>query len=525
MLVKKQALLCVTLLFSVFCVDYLIAQNSLAGNKDVIYERWYRVELQGEAAGKSYTIQSREADQIVTKTELNVRISRGSDVMEIEMKSQFVETADGEPVSMWSMQKLAGEPIETSYKFTDDRLLIETKQGKQLTKRDMDLPHGNWFTPHEAEEFTQKRLKSGAKRIVLTTMDPLQGPESFRLERTIIDRDVKLEIGGKPIPAIHSEVSMSNSPGIVSTEYIDDKGVLIKGMTATGSLEFSFVLTDKKGASMNEGNAPEIMVSTFVKPTGSINKPRNATKLVVDLSVEKGEMAILPDTGIQKVAKKDDGSDAESGKGKVRVTIDTGNRKLLLDKDTTDTAVDKNPGQEVEEKYLANSVYLDHKSELIHKLVKRAVFGVGQGGTVTERAEAMRIFVNRYINQKGLDQGFATASEVASSRSGDCTEHGVLLAALFRADGIPARVVSGLLYVEEFSGARDIFGYHMWTQAYINGVWVDYDATLTQSNFDATHIAIHTSALEDGSVMNDFSVLVPLMGRLQINIIEVEYGK
>ena len=41
----------------------------------------------------------------------------------------------------------------------------------------------------------------------------------------------------------------------------------------------------------------------------------------------------------------------------------------------------------------------------------------------------------------------ATAAEVARSREGDCTEHAVLLAALARARGIPARVAMGLVYV------------------------------------------------------------------------------
>ena len=41
---------------------------------------------------------------------------------------------------------------------------------------------------------------------------------------------------------------------------------------------------------------------------------------------------------------------------------------------------------------------------------------------------------------------------------------------MLRADGIPARVASGLVYADGFLGSRDIFGWHMWTQALIDGV-------------------------------------------------------
>ena len=59
-----------------------------------------------------------------------------------------------------------------------------------------------------------------------------------------------------------------------------------------------------------------------------------------------------------------------------------------------------------------------------------------------------------------------------------------LLAAMLRADDIPSRTVSGLVYVSSFEGAKDIFGYHMWTQGWIaedgKGRWVDLDATLVK---------------------------------------------
>ena len=142
------------------------------------------------------------------------------------------------------------------------------------------------------------------------------------------------------------------------------------------------------------------------------------------------------------------------------------------------------------------------------------------------RAETMRKFVEKYVKAKDLDVGFASASEVARTRHGDCTEHGVLLAAMLRADGIPARVVSGLVYVET-GEAGGIFGYHMWAQALLEKAgkptWVDLDGTLPGPRpFDATHVALGMSALAEGEEAQSLASILPLMGRLSIKVESAE---
>ena len=102
---------------------------------------------------------------------------------------------------------------------------------------------------------------------------------------------------------------------------------------------------------------------------------------------------------------------------------------------------------------------------------------------------------------------------------------GVLLAAVLRAMKIPSRTVSGLVYAEEFLGEKGIFGYHMWTQAWIGqgaeGKWVDLDATLeSTAGFDATHIALSTSAMADGEMFMDMVSMASVVGRLSIRVVE-----
>ena len=174
------------------------------------------------------------------------------------------------------------------------------------------------------------------------------------------------------------------------------------------------------------------------------------------------------------------------------------------------------------EEFLQSSVVVDGEDPAIKKLAATALISVGDSDL--ERAEAMRRFVHEYISTKSLNTAFATASEVARSRQGDCSEHAVLLAAMLRSHGIPARSAAGLIYAEQFAGRNDIFGWHMWTQAMIDGAWVDLDATLP-SRFSASHILVGTSSLIDGSMAEDLIAMLGLMGNLEIEVISVEYDQ
>jgi len=128
-----------------------------------------------------------------------------------------------------------------------------------------------------------------------------------------------------------------------------------------------------------------------------------------------------------------------------------------------------------------------------------------------------------FIKKKSLGVGFASATETARSREGDCSEHGVLLCALLRANGIRARVATGLIYADSFAGSQNIFGYHMWAQALITADgksrWVDLDATLPMGiTYDATHICMGTSDLADGDQTQSMMSVATSMGRVKIQV-------
>jgi len=96
--------------------------------------------------------------------------------------------------------------------------------------------------------------------------------------------------------------------------------------------------------------------------------------------------------------------------------------------------------------------------------------------------------------------GYASATDALRTRSGDCTEYAVLLAALARAQNIPARLAYGLVYADRFSGKKDVFSPHAWVQAWTGTRWQSYDAGIGE--FDATHLALSIGSGDPRDVEN-----------------------
>lgn len=106
-------------------------------------------------------------------------------------------------------------------------------------------------------------------------------------------------------------------------------------------------------------------------------------------------------------------------------------------------------------------------------------------GSVSAHSAALKInqWVFGYLKKKMVDN--FSALDAYKRGAGECQSHTALFVALARSVGIPARVVSGLVYSKEFNG----FFYHAWPEVY-TGEWIALDPTLGQDSADATHIKL-----------------------------------
>jgi Transglutaminase-like superfamily len=104
------------------------------------------------------------------------------------------------------------------------------------------------------------------------------------------------------------------------------------------------------------------------------------------------------------------------------------------------------------------------------------------------------------------------ASDVLATGQGDCTEHSVLLVALARALGIPARQVHGLVYAR-YSDGQDALYWHAWAEVLSAGQWIALDPTFGQPVADATHITLGQELQADA---------MGLLGALTVEAVEVK---
>jgi len=118
-----------------------------------------------------------------------------------------------------------------------------------------------------------------------------------------------------------------------------------------------------------------------------------------------------------------------------------------------------------------NSFVIDFDEASVRKLSEE-LHSIHEGRPAVDEIVT---YVYEHIGNKSYARGFDLASQVAESGEGDCTEHAVLLAALARSSGYTARVIIGVLLLDNTAETL-AFG-HAWTEIHDGSDWQIKDAT------------------------------------------------
>lgn len=111
---------------------------------------------------------------------------------------------------------------------------------------------------------------------------------------------------------------------------------------------------------------------------------------------------------------------------------------------------------------------------------------------------------------------FVSAQVAATSGTGDSTERALLLTALCRAKGIPARVVAGVCYADDGTGPR--MQYKMWTLAYANSQWHHLDAESAEGTAPADRIGLAMDDLAGGNVKMVTADVANFIAAIQVTV-------
>lgn len=166
---------------------------------------------------------------------------------------------------------------------------------------------------------------------------------------------------------------------------------------------------------------------------------------------------------------------------------------------------------------LASNYWIAADNEKIKAQVQALLGDMTTSAGIPDAMATLTRFVSLHMNKQPDYSGYATAAEAFASRNGDCTEHALLLAAMARAAGIPARVVVGIAYSNErFLGRKYVFVPHAWVQVWNGQRWQSYDSGL--GDFTAGYIALGFSdgELSDMARINEQLHRINIVSAVQV---------
>ncbi|MEW6671750.1 MAG: transglutaminase-like domain-containing protein [Thermodesulfobacteriota bacterium] len=133
--------------------------------------------------------------------------------------------------------------------------------------------------------------------------------------------------------------------------------------------------------------------------------------------------------------------------------------------------------------FLKPSLFIQSNDPKIKKLADSIV---SADDPALIKARKLVDWINRNIEKRPV-LSLPDALSTLENQVGDCNEHAMLLSALARAAGIPAKIEAGLVYL------NGRFYYHAWNLLYL-GEWITVDALFGQVPADVTHIRFSSGA-------------------------------
>lgn len=158
----------------------------------------------------------------------------------------------------------------------------------------------------------------------------------------------------------------------------------------------------------------------------------------------------------------------------------------------------------------AFSLYLkaDHVANSDNKvIINKAREIIGNERSALKAARKIYRWVFRNIDKKLLDT--VSSLDTLKTGTGECQAHANLFAALARSVGIPTKIISGIVYSEEYRG----FMYHTWNEVF-TGEWVSVDSTLGGFPVDATHLK-----LLEGGLAEQLKIMA-LVGKIEVEVVK-----
>ena len=475
-----------------YCLLAHLVALPAAGHAQTAY---YAVLMDGKKVGHGTHSRIVAAGKVTTTDVMKMTLSRAGMPLTIRQEEIHVETVDGKPLSFKSVQDMAIMAMEIAGTVDKTgKLHIKISSGQNKQERTMDWPEGALMSEGLLRLQKEKGRAEGTSYTVKMFAGALLGSLTGQVQ---VGPTQDVDLLGRVVKLTEVKTIIQAPTGqMTTTSYVDKHYKALKTVLPVVGMKVEVIACSKQAA-LSKPEAFEAFDKLTLASPAPLKDVRSAKSITYHLAPIGGKKISLPATDSQTVRPGENGT------------------LIVTFRPIAAPAGSKFPykgGDEAAMEALKPTRFLQSDNRKVIALSRKAV------GDATDAAQAVKrieTFVRKYVSKKSLSVGYATAAEVVESKQGDCSEHAVLLAAMCRAVGIPAQVVMGMAYVEEFGGLRHVFGGHAWARAFVGGKWVDLDGAM--NGFEPGHI---TLAVGNGNPESFFQMLTSL-GYFRIAKVEV----
>ena len=489
-----------------FTLQGLTAKENENNNSFKELDRWYEVFLGGSKVGYSHSTMKLKKGEVVSESTFVMSVMRAGVLIEIKSMESTKELLSGEIISFSGEMEMAGVPVIKNGWVKGNEIVIKEKQffRENEIRHPLD-PEGKmtWGLMKVLRENNFKEKGREFETKVYSADFGMASPTKAKIKTM---GETEILISGQHQRVYKTEISMFTSVGEIKTQnWLDTWGFAVKTNMQLGGLPIEIKQSTESEAK-KRADAKEFLLNTLIYLEKEI--PTNARSVQFKIKLNNGKLSNpLYQSELQKITKLDE-------------------KNLIIEikaEKWGGNSIRREKQIRIAQEFKTANIMIDSDNPLIRRLAQNA--GVGSKNII-ELSEKLFFFVQEYLIHKNLKTGFASATETAKKRAGDCTEHAVFLAALGRAMGIPTRVASGIAYLKNFKGEKNVMGFHMWTEFYLRGKWMRLDSALRKIGTHADRITLSVTSLKQQSLTQLGLGIAEMIGNLDIviNNIEVDEG-
>ncbi|OAI41609.1 hypothetical protein AYO40_02840 [Planctomycetaceae bacterium SCGC AG-212-D15] len=489
----------------------------------LVVDSWEAAYLGGNRAGFVHTtVRAVERDEkkfFQTTTDLSLTVKRFDSTIQLQMITGSEEDEDGKVTGV-SMRQMLGKGQFLILKGTVDgkKLAVtvdEERAGDTNRRLEKTVPWNDAVVGLYRQRllFKEKQVKPGDAFDYLsyepTINSVIKTKVAVKDFEEVQIRDKKLKL--LRVEAVMDKITVGETtvqlPAM--TVWLDGDFVAQRSlMDVPGLGKLTLYLGTREQATTGGGSVARIQdigLSQLVRLNMKIPRPYDVEKAVYRITIKGDENAA-------SAFAQDDRQKVKNAKGE-SFELQVRARRKPAD-------IPEESWPKVKEEFLQACYFLNSDDKLVRQ---HATTAVGRETDPWKKALKIERWVHANMQNKNFTEAFATASQVARTLEGDCTEHAVLAAAMCRAAGVPSRTAFGLVYVDSARGPT--MGFHMWAEAWVNGQWMPIDATLGRGFVGATHLKISDHSWNKTESLTPLLPVVRVVGKVSIEVEKVGSGE